>query len=100
MLETFKFLIVEDKTEDRNEVLSRLSDAGFLPANKLGAAETYTDAKGLLEEYASVVDVVFLDLNIPRDGRDSRPEKSHGKAILDIIHTDLNRRAGNEIRVV
>jgi CheY-like chemotaxis protein len=100
MLETLKFLIVEDKAEDRNEVLSRLADAGFLPANKLGAAETYQDAKTLLEEHAATVDVVFLDLNLPRDVRDGRPEKSHGKAILDIIHTDLNRRAGNDIRVI
>lgn len=100
MLETLKFLIVEDKAEDRNEVLSQLSDAGFLPVNKLGAAETYQDAKALLEEHAASVDVVFLDLNIPRDARDGRPEKSHGKAILDIIHTDLNRRAGNDIRTI
>jgi CheY-like chemotaxis protein len=100
MLETLKFLIVEDKAEDRNEVLSQLADAGFAPANKLGAAETYQDAKALLEEHAAAVDVVFLDLNIPRDARDGRPEKSHGKAILDIIHTDLNRRAGNDIRVI
>lgn len=100
MLETLKFLIVEDKAEDRGEVLSLLSDAGFLPTNKIGVAETYQDAKALLEENAAAVDVVFLDLNIPRDARDGRPEKSHGKGILDIIHTDLNRRAGNDIRVI
>jgi CheY-like chemotaxis protein len=100
MLETLKFVIVEDKAEDRNEVLSQLADADFRPANKLGAAETYQDAKALLEEHAANVDVVFLDLNIPRDSRDGRPEKSHGKAILDIIHTDLNRRVGNDIRVI
>jgi CheY-like chemotaxis protein len=100
MLETLRFVIVEDKAEDRNEVLSQLADVGFAPANKVGAAETYQDAKALLEEQSAVVDVVFLDLNIPRDARDSRPEKSHGKAILDIIHSDLNRRAGNDIRVI
>ena len=101
MLESLKFVIVEDKAEDRNEVLSQLADAGLLPANKLGAAETYQDAKGLLEaRHAADVNVVFLDLNIPRDARDGRPEKSHGKAILDIIHADLNRRAGNDIRVI
>src|SRR5262249_24212245 len=41
-----------------------------------------------------------LDLNIPRDARDSRPEKGHGRAILDIIHDDLNRRPGNDIHVI
>jgi len=100
MLETLKFLIVEDKAEDRNEVLSQLADAGFVRPNLLGMAETREDAKAQLEEHASELDVVFLDLNIPRDGHDGRPEKSHGKAILDIIHTDINRRAGNDIRVI
>jgi hypothetical protein len=100
MLENLKFVIVEDKEHDRNEVLHCLADAGFLPENKLGTAVTYQDAKGLIEDRAADLHVVFLDLNLPWDARDGRPEKRHGKAILDIIHTDLNRRAGNDIRVV
>ena len=100
MNDGIRFIVVEDKAEDRREVLSQLSDVGFVAENKLGVAETYEDAKELLEEYADRIDVVFLNLNIPRSLTDGRPEKSHGKAILEIIHADLNRRVGNDIKVI
>jgi hypothetical protein len=100
MLDSLRFVVVEDKADDRREVLNRLSDAGLIPENKLGEAATYEEAKALLEERAQELNVVFLDLNLPRDTRDGWPERGHGKRLLDLIHTDLNRRPRVDIRVV
>jgi hypothetical protein len=100
MLDTFKFILVEDKEMDRREVLFKLRDSGFLPENNLGVADTYEKAKSLIEEHADELDVLFLDLNIPRNDSDGRPEKGHGGALLDLVHKDMNRRAGVDIRVI
>ncbi|MCI0390301.1 MAG: hypothetical protein MOB07_16245 [Acidobacteria bacterium] len=100
MLDTLRFVVIEDKIDDRREVLNRLSDAGLTPENKLGEATTYEEAKTLLEEQAQNLNVVFLDLNLPRDSRDGRPERGHGKRLLDLIHDDLNRRPWVDIRAI
>ncbi|MEW8552652.1 MAG: hypothetical protein AB2605_02570 [Candidatus Thiodiazotropha sp.] len=100
MLENYKFIVVEDKEADRREVLNKLAVAGFSPENLLGKPETYDDAREIIAGGASHVDVIFLDLNIPRSHGDSRPEKGHGRRLLDWIHDDVNRRPGNHIRVV
>jgi hypothetical protein len=78
----------------------QLNDAGFKPENKIGKAETYDSAKALIEDNAAHLDVVFLDLNIPRNESDGRPEKGHGAALLDLIHKNLNQRAGIDIKVI
>jgi hypothetical protein len=94
------FAIIEDRDDDRREVLNRLADAGFEAEWKLGQAATYVEGLALVEEKAEELNVVFLDLNLPRDGRDGMPEKRHGRAILDIIHKTLNQRPNVDIRVV
>ena len=100
MYETYRFILVEDKNDDAREVLIQLNDAGFKPENKFGKAENYDSAKSLLEDNAANLDVVFLDLNIPRNESDGRPEKGHGGALLDLIHKDLNQRGGIDIKVI
>jgi CheY-like chemotaxis protein len=100
MLDSLKYLIVEDKEADRLEVSNKLSDAGLSPENCLGQAGTYDEALSMLESAAGDLDVVFLDLNIPRNERDSRPERGHGRRLLQTIHRDLNNRAGVEIQVI
>jgi CheY-like chemotaxis protein len=95
-----RFIVVEDKDEDRREVLKLLGRGGFEREQNLGQATTYEEAKRLLESQCRDISVVFLDLNIPRDPSDARPEKDHGKAVLDLIHEDLNRRAQVDIRVI
>jgi CheY-like chemotaxis protein len=100
MIESLKFIVVEDKDSDRRNVLDRLSDEGFAPENKLGEAGTYEEAKALIEEHAEALDVLFLDLNLPRHQLDGQPEKGHGRALLDLVHKDMNRRAGADIRVI
>jgi CheY-like chemotaxis protein len=95
-----KVIIVEDKDEDRREVLNCLADSAFCDGEDiLGTPATYDDALAVLREKAAEVDVVLLDLNLPREERDARPEKGHGKAILDHIHL-LNRGASIHIRVI
>jgi hypothetical protein len=96
----FKYLVVEDNKKDVREVLFKLSDAGFNSEKKLGQAETYDEAKNLLERFADQLDVLFLDLNLPRNATDSRPERGHGKALLDLIHENLNRRPNVFIQVI
>lgn len=100
MIESLKFIVVEDKDSDRQNVLDRLADAGFSPGNKLGEAGTYEEAKALIEEHAEALDVLFLDLNLPRHHLDGQPEKGHGRALLDLVHKDMNRRAWADIRVI
>jgi hypothetical protein len=100
MLSTLKFIVLEDKVSDQKEILNQLAQAGLSPEGKLGVATTYNECKELLEKLAQDLDVVFLDLNIPRSDKDPRPEDRHGKGILDIIHSDFNRRPGVHIRVI
>jgi CheY-like chemotaxis protein len=93
-------IIVEDKEEDRREVLNYLADQDFCdPKDVLGTPSNYDEALAILNEKSSVADVVFLDLNVPRNDLDARPEKGHGKRLLDHIH-GLNQRAGVDIKVI
>ena len=101
MFEKFKFTVVEDKVPDREEIMNRLARAKFLPENQIGPPPTtYEDALELISTNAHELDVVFLDLNIPRNHKDSRPEKGHGHRLLEIIHDDLNKKSGVHVRVV
>jgi hypothetical protein len=95
-----KFFIVEDNVQYQKEVLGQLAKAGFDPDNHLGLAANYQDAKEKLDEIALEVDVVFLDLNIPRSENDPKPEDKHGTALLNLIHGTLNRRPAAHIRVI
>ena len=100
MFDELRFVVIEDRSDDRREVLNQLADLGFKKSNCLGVAETYEQAKSLIEEKAASIDVLFLDLNIPRNDLDGRPEKGHGRAILDLVHKDMNRRSRVDIRVI
>lgn len=101
MLEQYKYIVIEDNEENQIDVLTRLVDAGFSPENKLDVADTYASALELIQQRADEVDVVFLDLNLPRDERDSRPEKRHGYELLKLIHGDINQSSlERHVRVV
>ena len=100
MLETLSYAIIEDNIGDQDEIANQVISAGFLAKNLVDVAETYEEAKALLEENAVRLDVVFLDLRLPRDAQDGRSEREHGKKLLDLIHYDLNRRAEVDIRVI
>lgn len=100
MFDKLKFVIVEDTDADRREVLNLLSDAGFEPENNLGAPSRYDEALDLITARAADIDIVFLDLRIPRDVGDTQPEKRVGGDLLDLIHDEFNRRRGHDIRVV
>ena len=100
MFEDLKFAVIEDKEADREEVHNRLAQAGFSPGNLMGRPATYEEALELLQCHATELDVVFLDLNLPRDARDSRPEKGHGHKLLKYIHDDINTRPRVHVRVV
>lgn len=100
MFDGFKFIVVEDVERDREEVLNQLADAGFRPANLLARPATFQDALEALDDHAESLDVLFLDLNLPRGATDSRPEKGHGRALLDTIHKNYNPRLGIRVVVV
>lgn len=100
MFENFKFIVIEDVDRDREEVLNQLADAGFTPANLLARPTTLQEARDALRDHAVELDVVFLDLNLPRDGADPRPEKAHGRKILDEIHNSYNPKLGIRVVVV
>lgn len=100
MFENFKFMVIEDVDRDREEVLNQLADAGFLPKNLLARPMTFQSALEALSDHSQEIDVVFLDLNLPRDPADPRPEKGHGREILNIIHKTYNPRHGIRVVVV
>jgi CheY-like chemotaxis protein len=100
MIDTLKFIVIEDSDDDRKEILLKLADFGFKKENRLGMADSYNTAKELLEEYADQINVVFLDLNLPIDSADGRAEKRNGVNLLTFIHKDLNRRPDSEIKVI
>ncbi len=100
MIDTLKFVVIEDSDDDRKEVLLKLADFGFKKENRLGMADSYNTAKELLEEYSEQINVVFLDLNLPIDTADGRAEKRHGVNLLTLIHKDLNRRPDTGIKVI
>ncbi len=100
MFETLQFMVIEDKDTDRNEVLDRLADVDFVGDNLLATPATYNDAKEDLERHYKDLDVVFLDLNLPESENDAFPERGHGRRLLEMIHSDLNRRPGSDIKVI
>jgi len=100
MIESLKFIAIEDNEKDLDEIFDILADTGFNRENNLGTAGTYEEAKALIEEQAKNLDVIFLDLNLPINDQDGRPEKRHGVNILDFVHSDLIYRASVDIRVI
>lgn len=94
-----KLVIVEDRTEDLEELLDCLGEAGFTVQDILGQATTYDSALELLSLNASSIDLVLLDLNLPRSDVDSHPEKGHGRRLLDHI-ANLNLRPHIHIQVI
>jgi CheY-like chemotaxis protein len=100
MFDTFKFMVVEDVERDRKEMLNQLADAGFSHKNLLARPKTFQEAIEALGDHAEDLDVVFLDLNLPRDAEDVRPEKGHGRKILNTIHKSYNPRLGIRVVVV
>ncbi len=100
MFEDLKFMVVEDVEGDREEVLNQLADAGFKVENLLARPTTFQEAMEALSDHAEELDVVFLDLNLPRDDADPRPEKGHGRKLLETIHKSYNPRLGIRVVVV
>ena len=100
MFDSLKFIIVEDVVRDREEVLNQLADAGFNSGNLLARPATYLEALEALNDHADELDVVFLDLNLPRDAADPKPEKGHGRKLLQTIHQSFNPRLGIRVVVV
>jgi hypothetical protein len=100
MFESFKFIVVEDIERDRAEVLNQLADAGFDPANLLARPSHFEEAVEAIREHADSLDVVFLDLNLPRDATDARPAKGMGRNMLNLIHGTLNPKANIRVVVV
>lgn len=100
MLESLKFIVVEDVDRDRDEVLNQLADAGLKPENLLARPTNYVEAVEAITDHVGDLDVVFLDLNLPRDATDARPAKGLGRDILNLIHRTHNPRRGIRVVVV
>lgn len=100
MFESLKFIVIEDIERDRVEVLNQLADAGFDPKNLLARPAHYEEAVEAIRDHADDLDVVFLDLNLPRDATDARPTRGIGRNILNLIHGSLNPKASIRVVVV
>jgi CheY-like chemotaxis protein len=101
-----RVLIVEDKDDDRRSVRNQLGRYRVCAADdvesqdgKFRPAQTYIEARGILEAFASEIRLVLLDLNIPYGEGDHTAEDKHGGKLLELIH-EMNRRPDVQIRVV
>ena len=101
-----RVLIVEDKDDERRSVRNQLGrykvcsvDDVESPDGSFRPAQTYSEARALLERFAPEVRLVLLDLNIPYDEDDHSAEDKHGGKLLEVIH-EMNRRPDVQIRVV
>lgn len=100
MFDKLKFMVIEDVEPQRMEVLRQLASAGFKGENQVAQPRTYQEAVDAIADHAVDLDVVFLDLRLPRDQTDGRPEKGHGRNLLKLIHDAYNPGAGIRVVVV
>jgi len=101
-----RVLIVEDKEEDRRSVRNQLGRYKVCSADDVESedgrfrpAQTYVEARAILESFAAEIRLVLLDLNIPYGEGDHAAEDKHGGKLLELIH-EMNRRSDVQIRVV
>ena len=83
--------MIEHLEWDADDVES--ADGSFRPA------QTYAEARSLLEQFAAEIRLVLLDLNIPFNEDDRAAEDKHGGTLLELIH-EMNRRPNVRIRVI
>lgn len=95
-----RFVIVEDREDDKKEVFNQLAVVGFTGGDCIGEAGTLGEAKELLAQRCEDIGVVFLDLNIPRSAGDPKPSAGVGEHLLDLIHSEFNRRGNVDISVI
>lgn len=101
MLSKLKYIIVEDRDQERVETENIAVEEGFDGENRIDWAGSYASAKESIQKNASLVDVIFLDLNLPESDARLDLNRDHGYKLLRWIHEDLNRkRPANPIRVV
>lgn len=94
------FIVVEDDKEYRDEVLNALLKAGLEYDNCLGEAETFAGARDIIDQHAKELDLVLLDLNLPREHKSGDTDKDFGYQLLDWVHNHLNSQPGVYIRVI
>lgn len=101
-----RVLIVEDKEDDRRSVRNQLGRYKVCSAadvesedGRFRPAETYVEARAILDSFAPEIRLVLLDLNIPYGEGDHAAEDKHGGKLLEVIH-EMNRRPDVQIRVV
>lgn len=106
MPKKFRVLIVEDKDDARRTARNELGRYKICSANDVEEpdgsfrpAQSYVEARSLVEEFAPEIRLVLLDLNIPFDENDATPEDEHGGKLLELIH-ELNRREDVQMRVI
>lgn len=99
-LSDLRFAVIEDQPEQREEILNALQKAGLEYPNCVGEAASYSAARDLIDKHTEEIEVVFLDLNLPRDEGGSDLDKDHGYQLLDWVHSDLNVRPNVHVRVI
>jgi len=99
-LSDLHFAVVEDQPDQREEILNALQKAGLDYANCVGEAASFSAARDLIDKNSEEIELVFLDLNLPRDERGNDLDKDLGYQLLDWIHADLNVRPNVHVRVI
>lgn len=95
-----RFIVVEDQEPQREEVLNALLKCGLNYGNCHGEPATFAGARDLIDQHAKELDLVLLDLNLPRDDGSDDLDKDFGYQLLSWIHNDLNSKVDVHIRVI
>lgn len=101
LLANVRYFVVEDRDESLRDVLQQARLIGLKTERKVGVARDLDTAIQQIAAKWQEIDLVFLDLSIPDDNKDSSLQgKDRGKKLLNLIHNDLNGRGGHRVSVI
>jgi len=101
LLAKVRYYVVEDRDESLRDVLQQARLVGLKGEHKIGVARDLDTAIQEISAKWTTIDLIFLDLSIPDDGKDSSLQgKDRGKKLLNLVHNELNGRGGHRISVI
>lgn len=99
-LEDVRYFVVEDREDALTSVLQMARVSGLRTENRLGVAKDLDSAMTTINTKWRDIDLILLDLNIPKNDDDTHLSKDNGEIILKLVHEDINLRGGHAISII